>query len=136
MKNKLTKKQLNKMHEMSDKVQPDVVREKDCEGLSESDKEIYDFMNEKYKEMCSKGIPFSLCFLAPETLKPLLFYRFTEPEDFQKYKKVSFNLLDKMYRFIWHCGFIKYLEDIGHLKVLPPKEEMKAEIVVSNKDNE
>ncbi len=118
MKEELTKEQIRVMKSEADKIQPDVVMERDCEGLSQKDRENYQYFNKIYKELCEKDLSFSICFLAPESLKPFTFYRTVDPENQDKYQRVCGNLLGKMYKFLYWCGYIHFLEEIGEIKIL------------------
>ena len=121
----------------SDKIQPDLTRERDLKGIDEKGAALYDSMTALYKELCKENVCFTLCFLTPTEYKPLMFFRMAESiEDGKKYQHSAYNLQVGMYNLLWWFGFIKHKQEIGELiitekgKHLTCLEEMKQKGVV------
>ena|ERR1044072_2554308 len=139
MNEKLTDKQISAMKSEADKIQPDVVKERDCEGLGEKDRANYDYMNNIYKQLCKRDSSFVLCFISPESFKPFIFYRLCEPDKQDKYQRVCGNLLGKIWNFLHWTGYVNFLEELGEIKLfkIPNRKTSKEEIddIINEKSN-
>ena len=112
-----TKKSLQ---EISDNIQPDKVRERDLEGVDAKGAELYDKMNIIYKQLCKDDVNFCLTFLTPTECKPIVFFKMaSDINDQTNYQKTTNNIMGAMYNFLCWGGFIKWLDSISVLKILP-----------------
>lgn len=73
----INKKELKNIKEHTAEVQPEKVIEKDTDGCSERDIEIYKYISDEvYKKLCDKDLSFYITWVSPETRKTFAFYRF------------------------------------------------------------
>lgn len=119
---KFTKKELKKLHKRADEIQPDVTREQNLKGASENDAALYDKLMGIYNELCKDDVTFSLTFVLPDSLKPMSFFRVTQPEDKPRFIKLGSLLMDCMYSFLCWSGLMKDKEAEGYIKILPKGE--------------
>lgn len=123
----LTEKDKKILTEEAARIQPDVIREKTLEGLSDRDAKVFDRFNEFYKECCGQDLSFQLFFTLPDSEQVKDFYRVCELDEGERFNRVCGKMLWNMYSFLCYAGFIKFLEKREYIKILPNGEHQSWE---------
>lgn len=120
MTKKLTKKQVTELTKMSAETQPGEKKVKDffLNKTTDKDQEFYDEMKSLYEKYCDRDISFLFLYLLPEKLTPIINYRIADIGDQHNFQNRANIIFGKMYDFLCHSGFIKYLDANGYIKIL------------------